>query len=96
MIRDFLILKANITSRVPIVLAVVALIYTIAMGSVDTKEVLIMRPMADCKWMRDEICVNADCPACADYCPVPDYPGMCKYEERGDDDAACVSDGDPG
>ena len=28
--------------------------------------------MADCKWMQDEICVNADRPLCADYCPVVD------------------------
>ena len=41
----------------------------------------------ECKWMQDEVCVNADCPACADYCPVPDTPGVCKYEERGDSDA---------
>ena len=38
--------------------------------------------MADCKWMQDEICVNADCPMRADYCPVVDYPGVCRYEER--------------
>ena len=44
--------------------------------------------MADeCKWMQDEVCVNADCPACADYCPVADNPGVCKYEERGNSDA---------
>lgn len=41
----------------------------------------------DCKWMQDEICVNADCPACADYCPVANTPGVCKYEERGNSDA---------
>lgn len=23
----------------------------------------------ECKWMQDEVCVNEDCPACADYCP---------------------------
>ena len=39
--------------------------------------------MADCKWMFNEICVNADCPMVADYCPVPDNPGVCRYEERG-------------
>ena len=42
--------------------------------------------MADCKWMQDEICVNADCPMCCDYCPVADYEGVCRYEERGEDD----------
>ena len=41
--------------------------------------------MADCKWMQDEICVNADCPMCADYCPVVDVPGVCRFEERSDD-----------
>ena len=30
----------------------------------------------------DEICVNADCPMRADYCPVPDIEGVCKYEEK--------------
>jgi hypothetical protein len=41
----------------------------------------------ECKWMQDEVCVNADCPMCADYCPVADNPGVCKYEERGNIDA---------
>ena len=38
--------------------------------------------MHDCKWMKDEICVNADCPMRADFCPVPDIPGVCRFEER--------------
>ena len=44
--------------------------------------------MAECKWMKDEICVNADCPMCCDYCPVADVAGVCRYEEReeGEDD----------
>lgn len=37
--------------------------------------------MADCKWMQDEVCVNADCPMCADYCPVADIEGVCRFEE---------------
>lgn len=37
----------------------------------------------DCKWCKDEICVNSDCPMCCDYCPVPDDPGVCRFEERG-------------
>ena len=41
--------------------------------------------MADCKWMQDEICVNADCPMCADYCPAVDVHGVCRFEERSDD-----------
>ena len=36
--------------------------------------------MAECKWLQDEICVNADCPVCADFCPVVNYPGVCKFE----------------
>ena len=36
----------------------------------------------DCKWMQDEICVNADCPMRADFCPVVDVPGVCRFEDR--------------
>ena len=38
--------------------------------------------MTECKWCKDEFCVNADCPLVADYCPVPDTPDVCKWEER--------------
>lgn len=38
--------------------------------------------MSECKHCKDEICVNADCPMCCDYCPVPDYPDVCKHEDR--------------
>ena len=44
-------------------------------------------PMPDCKWMLDEVCVNADCPMCCDFCPVADTAGVCRFEERGDSDA---------
>ena len=40
--------------------------------------------MADCKWMLDEFCVNDQCPMYTDYCPVVDYPGVCRFEERGE------------
>ena len=40
--------------------------------------------MADCKYCQDEVCVNADCPMCADFCPVVDVPGVCRFEERED------------
>lgn len=43
--------------------------------------------MAECKWMKDEICVNADCPMCCDYCPVPDTAGVCRHEDREDGDS---------
>lgn len=51
------------------------------------KERTVTAMIDECKWMQDEVCVNADCPACADYCPVANTPGVCKYEERGDIDA---------
>ena len=41
--------------------------------------------MADCKWMQDEIYVNAYCPMCSDYCPVVDVTGVCRFEDRSDD-----------
>ena len=34
-----------------------------------------------CKWLKDEVCVNGDCPAVADFCPVVNHPGVCRYEE---------------
>ena len=37
--------------------------------------------MAECKWMQDEICVNADCPMRAGYCPVADEPEECGFYE---------------
>lgn len=41
--------------------------------------------MTDCKYCQGEICVNADCPMCADFCPVVDVPGVCRFEERSAD-----------
>nr|DAG19322.1 MAG TPA: hypothetical protein [Caudoviricetes sp.] len=38
--------------------------------------------LPDCNYCMDEICVNADCPVCTDYCPVPDTDGVCRYEDR--------------
>lgn len=40
--------------------------------------------MADCKYCQDEICVNAECPMRADYCPVQDMEGVCRFEDRAD------------
>lgn len=40
--------------------------------------------MVECKFC-DEftgICTNADCPVCADVCPVPDTEGVCCHEQR--------------
>ena len=38
--------------------------------------------MAECKWCVDEMCVNDECPMRADYCPVPNDAGVCRYEDR--------------
>ena len=42
-----------------------------------------MATLMDCKYCQDEVCVNADCPMRADFCPVVDVPGVCRFEERG-------------
>lgn len=36
----------------------------------------------ECRYNHQEFCTNDQCPMCGDYCPVPDYDGVCKYEER--------------
>ena len=38
-----------------------------------------------CMFMSDdgqEICLKHNCPAVADFCPVAQIPGICKYEMR--------------
>ena len=35
-----------------------------------------------CRWCKDEMCVNNECPARGDCCPVPDIAGVCMHEER--------------
>ena len=40
-----------------------------------------------CAYNQDEFCVNADCPYCADYCPVTEIPDVCKYYKEADKDA---------
>ena len=35
-----------------------------------------------CEWNKNKMCVNDECPLRGDYCPVPDIPGLCRYEER--------------
>lgn len=35
----------------------------------------------DVNW---ETCTNADCPYCADYCPVSDNPEVCRYSGLDD------------
>ena len=39
-----------------------------------------------CRWCEgsDEVCVNADCPLCAGFCPLTDFPGVCRYEDRSE------------
>lgn len=36
----------------------------------------------ECIYNHDEFCTNDQCPMCADYCPVPDDEGICRFEER--------------
>ena len=36
----------------------------------------------ECIYNVDEFCTNDQCPMRADYCPVPDVEGVCKYEKR--------------
>lgn len=38
-----------------------------------------------CRYYLDEFCVNADCPYRADYCPVTEFPEICKHYESGED-----------
>lgn len=40
--------------------------------------------MSECEYCINEICVNADCPVRADYCPVYSTPNVCKWEKRID------------
>lgn len=40
-----------------------------------------------CEYYHNEFCVNDECPYCADYCPVTEYPEVCKYAKVGDNNA---------
>lgn len=51
----------------------------------DTKKGDTTLAEQKCKYLSDdfsEVCVNAECPVCADFCPVIDTPGVCRFEER--------------
>ncbi len=43
--------------------------------------------MEHCKYYSDEFCTNDSSPCVADYCPVVQYPELCKYREQEDDSA---------
>ena len=43
-----------------------------------------------CKYCKDEICINADSPACADYCPCRDYVELCKFAKGIDYCEKCI------
>ena len=45
-----------------------------------------------CKWLKDEVCVNSDCPAVADFCPVVNHPGVCRYEEMNENKGVVTND----
>lgn len=39
-----------------------------------------------CKWISDnysEVCTNAECPVCGDFCPLANYPSICTYFAEG-------------
>lgn len=40
-----------------------------------------MEEKKHCKWYNDEICTNGESPCVADYCPVVEYPELCKHRE---------------
>lgn len=35
-----------------------------------------------CKWYHEEFCTNDKSPCVADYCPVVEYPELCRYLEK--------------
>lgn len=44
----------------------------------------------ECNWLSDdfsEVCVNGDCPACADFCPAVYYPEICRFYEAKEGDS---------
>lgn len=36
-----------------------------------------------CRWCCDEVCVYDQSPACTDYCPTENFPGLCRFDSRG-------------
>ena len=44
-----------------------------------------MEEKKHCKWYNDEFCTNGDSPFVADYCPVVEYPELCKCRELDKD-----------
>lgn len=38
--------------------------------------------MDKCKWLKKELCGCKDCPMWMKYCPLSDFPGVCKFEEN--------------
>lgn len=44
-----------------------------------------METLGECKWLSDdftETCTNEDCPICFEFCPLGNYPVVCKYYEE--------------
>ena len=41
-----------------------------------------MEEKKHCKWYHEEFCTNEDSPCVADYCPVVEYPELCRYLEK--------------
>ena len=42
-----------------------------------------MEEKKHCKWYNAEFCTNDKSPCVADYCPVVEYPELCKFRETG-------------
>ena len=51
-----------------------------------------MRKKKHCKWYTDEFCTNDQSPCVADYCPVVEYPELCKCREDDTDIDVGMSD----
>lgn len=44
-----------------------------------------MEEKKHCKWYNEEMCTNDKSPCVADYCPVVEYPELCKHREVDED-----------
>ena len=38
--------------------------------------------MADCKWVREEVCVNGECDYVADFCPFYENFDACRFSSQ--------------
>lgn len=57
-----------------------------ARGRFD-KRICLLEVEEKCNYEANEICTNADCPLCTDYCPVVNTPEICKYADMSENTA---------